>query len=71
MLEEKHLVATLKDIVRKLNKEITSTGNEKDKLRIEYLKSEKLKQQVKDRRDKLVAENYKFFQSAHSNMYSN
>lgn len=41
--EEKQLVNTLKEIVKKMNLEISATNSEKDKIRNEYIKSEKLK----------------------------
>jgi hypothetical protein len=54
--EEKQLVMTLKDIVKKLNKEITNTNSEKDRLRDEFIKSEKTKEQLKDKIIKLSKE---------------
>mmetsp|Transcript_27701 Transcript_27701/g.20805 ORF Transcript_27701/g.20805 Transcript_27701/m.20805 type:complete len:111 (-) Transcript_27701:78-410(-) len=42
--EEKELIATLRELVKKYNKEITNTNSDKDVLRGEVLKTEKLKQ---------------------------
>ena len=42
--EEKELISTLRELVKKYNKEITNTNAEKDRLRVEYLKSEKMKE---------------------------
>ncbi len=55
-MEESQLINTLKEIVKKLNKEITSCQIEKDKLKIECVKSDKLKQQVLDRLRSNVSE---------------
>lgn len=41
--EERELISTLREIVKKLNKEISSTNSDKDKIRNEYIKSEKMK----------------------------
>ena len=56
VMEESQLINTLKEIVKKLNKEITSCQIEKVKLKIECVKSDKLKQQVLDRLQSNVSE---------------
>jgi hypothetical protein len=39
--EEKELISTLREIVKKLNKEISNTNSDKDRIRADYIKSEK------------------------------
>lgn len=68
--EEKELINTLRDIVKKLNKEITNTTSDKDRLRQEFLKQEKMKEQLQDKIVKTYNESQLFYKRAHKNIYS-
>ncbi|CDW82981.1 UNKNOWN [Stylonychia lemnae] len=68
--EERQLVHQLKEIVKRLNKEITNCQSDKDRIRNETMVSEKMKQQLRDKIFKLKQESQLFYKRAQRNIFT-
>eukprot|EP00347_Sterkiella_histriomuscorum_P013172 403365732 len=69
--EEKDLIIQLKNIVKRLNKEITNTNNDKDRIRSELIITDKTKSQLRDKIIKLRQESQLFYKRAQRNIMTN
>lgn len=67
-VEEKSKIVTLKQIIKKLNLELTNTNADKEKIKFDFIMTEKQKSQVLEKLLKVNATGHEFFARAQSNI---